>query len=248
MNRPLPFRGRAFTLIEVMVALMVFTLVIAAIYATWALVLRAKQVGQQAAGQAQRQRVVLRTIEDSLMGIESYQASLNYYWFEVQNGDQPVLSFVARLPETFPRDTKFVRLGKSFKSRRVIFALTAGADGQNDLILRQMPILMEMDQDEQQYPLVLAHNVKTFSIECWDTNHLAWVNEWDNTNSIPPMLRVNLVLGAGKVGDRVTPEFSAARIFTVPSGMMPAFVQRGFGGPPGGLNPGLPPLQPPIRR
>jgi len=33
--------------------------------------------------------------------------------------------------------------------------------------------------------------VKTFAIDCWDTNQLDWVQEWNDTNSIPPMLRVD---------------------------------------------------------
>lgn len=232
-------RCRAFTLIEIMVAMMVFGMVIAAIYATWALVMRASRVGQAVATQAQRQRVVLRTIEDSLMGIQSFQASQNLYWFSVGEGGGSFLSFVARLPDTFPRDRKFVGsgMGKDFSSRRVTFSLAAGEDGENNLILRQNPILMEMDQDEQQYPLVLARNVKEFGVECWDTNKSKWITEWEYTNTIPPMLRVSVVLGTTTAVGGSGQEFAAARIFTVPSGMMPASVQRGGGGPGG---PGLP--------
>ena len=236
MNCQPTSRRRAFTLIEIMVAMMIFGMVIAAIYATWALVMRATQVGQDAAARAQRQRVVLRTIEDALMGIQSFQASQNYYWFSVENQGEAFLSFAARLPDTFPRDRKFVGsgLGKDFNSRRVTFSVAAGEGGENNLILRQNPILMDMDQDEQQYPLVLARNVKAFTVECWDTNKSEWISEWENTNSIPPMLRVNLVLGAKNASFGATPEFAAARIFTVPSGMMPAIVQRGGAGGPGG--------------
>jgi len=42
------------------------------------------------------------------------------------------------------------------------------------------------------YPLVLARNVKDFIVECWDTNALQWDDEWVDTNSIPPMVRVSL--------------------------------------------------------
>ena len=84
---------RAFTLLEVMLALAVFSMVIASIYATWALVMRAARVGKDTTTQAQRQRVVLRTIEDALMGVESFQASQNYYWFRLENGGSPILSF-----------------------------------------------------------------------------------------------------------------------------------------------------------
>jgi len=224
---------------------MVFSLVIAAIYSTWALVMRATQVGQDAAKQAQRQRVVLRAIGDALMGVESFQASQKYYWFKLGNGGEPFLSFVARLPETYARNGKFVGAagGRDASSRRVTFSLAAGENGEKDLILRQNPVLMDMDPDEEKYPLVLARNVKEFTVEWWGTNNLneaAWSTEWDDnmTNTIPSMLRVHLVLGANVANGSSAPEFAATRIYTVPSQMMPAIVQRGgLGGPGGGLRP-----------
>lgn len=240
--------GGAFTLIEIMVAIMVFSMVVASIYATWALVLRATEIGKDAAAQAQRQRVVMRAIGDALMGVQSFQASQQYYWFKLANGDDPYLSFVARLPDTFPRHNKFVGEAGSVdsNSRRVTFSLApGGADGEKDLVLRQSPILQEMDDDEKQYPCVLARNVKVFKIEWWGTNEdnqVGWNTEWDDTmtNSIPQMLRVELVLGANTAKGAEAPTFAAARIYTVPSQMMPVIVQRGIGGMPGGGG-GLPP-------
>ena len=229
---PKPFR-RGFSLIEVMVALAIFLMIIAVIYSTWALVMRATQVGQSAAAQAQRQRIALRTIEDSLMCVRSFQASQKYYTFIVENGDAPTLSFGARVPEVFPRNGKF----GDFNLRRVTFQLAAGSNGEKDLVLRQNPILMELDEDEQKNPLVLARNVRKFAVECWDTNQLEWVTEWTDTNSIPPMLRVGLVLGGNTEAGGAAPEISIVRAFSMPSGMMPAAVQRGGGG---GVGPGGP--------
>jgi prepilin-type N-terminal cleavage/methylation domain-containing protein len=252
--QPTSRRRHGFTLVEIMVAMMVFSMVIAAIYATWALVVRASQVGHDAAAQAQRQRVVLRAIGDALMGVESFQASQQYYWFKLANGDAPFLSFVARLPETYARNGKFVGAagGRDASSRRVTFSLAAGANGEKDLVLQQNPILMDLDQDEEKYPLVLARNVKEFTIEWWGTNQLNnadWNTDWDDTmtNTIPQMLRVHLVLGASVAGGG-TPEFAATRIYTVPSQMMPVMVQRGIGRPGG--NPGLqpPPILPGVKR
>jgi len=39
----------AFTLVEIMVALAIFSILVAAIYSTWAVIIRAKQVGTTAA-------------------------------------------------------------------------------------------------------------------------------------------------------------------------------------------------------
>jgi prepilin-type N-terminal cleavage/methylation domain-containing protein len=236
-RRPLrivPRSMRAFTLIEIMVAIAVFMMVLAAIYSTWALVTRATIVGQSAAAQAQRERVALRTIEDALMCCQSFQASQQYYSFMLENGNSPVFSFAARLPEIFPRNGKF----GDFNLRRVTFSLEDATEfgGGKNLILRQNPILMDMDEDEQKNPLILARNVKTFAVECWDTNQFEWVTEWENTNSIPPMIRVGLVLGGNPEAGKDAPEVSIVRAFSMPSGMMPAVVQHGT---PGGQGRGL---------
>ncbi len=244
----------AFTLVEVMIAIALFMLVITVIYSTWDVVTRSTLVGQKAATNAQRERIALRTIEDSLMCIQSFQASQKYYSFMVENGDAAMLSFAARVPEVFPRNGKF----GDFNLRRLTFQLEAGEEGMKNLVLRQNPILMDIDEDEKKFPIVLARNVKKFVVECWGTNQneAGWVTEWTDTNSIPTFMRVGVVLAvkppAGNNSfnyGNTTPDTVVTRAFAVPSAMMPAAVQHGTaGGPPGLPGPGslpIPPPQPP---
>jgi prepilin-type N-terminal cleavage/methylation domain-containing protein len=231
----------AFTLIEVMIAITIFSLVLAAIYSSWDLIWRASRVSQAAAAQVQRQRVAIHTIEDSLTCVQSFQASMQYYTFIV-NDDPPELQFTARLPDSFPRNGKFGDLNV----RQLTFTIEpppnsgsdfSGNNSEKDLVLRQRPILLDLDADEQNNPLVLARNVQTFKVECWDTNQAEWVTEWDNTNSIPPIIRVNLVLGGNtKVFGGDAPTLAVTRVIAVPSQTMPTAAQApGFNGNPGSL-------------
>ncbi len=228
-------RCRAFTLVEVMIAFAIFGMLVAAIYSTWVLILRAKKIGNDAAAQVQRERIAVRTLEDSLTCIQSYQASLSYYYFFVQNGDQPMLSFVSRVPAVFPRNGRF----GDFNLRRLTFALESGPDSEKDLVLRQNPILMDMDSDEQSTPLVLARNVQDFIVECWDTNAMTWAGEWTDTNTIPPLLRVSLVLGSTDDPGNKSAALTVTRLIAIPSMMLPGLLQgrqgaAGFGRPGGG--------------
>jgi type II secretion system protein J len=222
---PIPNSARAFTLVEIMVAIAIFSIVIAAIYSTWTLILRSSQVGQNTAAQAQRQRIALRTIEDSLTCIQSFQASMQYYVFtnSTQNGNQSELSFTARLPEVFPRDGKF----GGFNLRRLIFSVEPGRDSEMDLVLRQTPALMDMDPDERQTPLVLARDVKKFTVECWDTTNMDWVDVWDSTNSIPAMVRINLALGGNVGAGNASPGSAVTRLIAIPSVTLPSILQTG---------------------
>ncbi len=229
---------RAFTLVEIMIAMILFSMVVAAIYSTWMLVMRATKVGQAAAAQAQRQRIALHTIEDALMCVQSFQASQKYYWFGVENGSSPLLSIASRVPEVFPRNGKF----GDFTLRRLTFTLEAASEGGKNLVLRQNPILMDQDEDEKKYPLILARNVKNFLIKCWDKDRREWTEKWVATNSIPAMVRVGLVLGANMADGVAAPDFVVVQAYSIPSAMMPTAVQGAGAGRanPGGVNP--PPL------
>ena len=232
---------RGFTLIEVMVAAAIFALLVTAVYSTWILIIKSSQVGQVAAAQVQRERIAIRTIEDSLTCIQSFQASMQYYTFLVENGAAAQLSFVARVPDVFPRNGRF----GDFNLRRLTFALENRTDTERDLVLRQNPILMDVDPDEQAAPLVLARNVQDFIVECWDTNTQDWVDTWVDTNSLPPMVRVTLALGSNLTTKNSTgPSLAIARQIAMPSGTLPTAIQGGqgsaVGNSRGGVNLGVP--------
>jgi prepilin-type N-terminal cleavage/methylation domain-containing protein len=223
-------RSRGFTLVEILLALGIFTMLVAALYSTWVLVARATIVGKTKAAQLQRERVAMRAIEDSLTCIQSHQASIDYYLFDIQNGEQPLLSFTAYLPDTFPRTGEFIGVTPNgvpmdYHLRRLTFSLqpeqTAMGGSGNDLILRQNPVLMDLTTEEQNTPLVLARNVTDFVIECWDTNAMQWDTEWDATNMIPPLVRITLGF-AGQ--DSKNPQVITREI-SFPAGTMPAQVQ-----------------------
>lgn len=182
-------RRAGFTLIEIMVAVGIFSLVVAAIYTTWSAVLRSSKVGLDAAARVQRSRMAMQSIEEALTYAHMYAANADLYWFEGQSGSAAMLSFVAKLPSSFPRGGKFGDLSM----RRVEFSVEEGDNYARQLVLRQTPLLMEFDEDEQVYPLVLAKDVDEMVIEFWDSEEEDWIDEWTETNQIPELVRVSLV-------------------------------------------------------
>ena len=96
-----------------------------------------------------------------------------------------------------------------------------------DLVLRQTPALMDMDPDERQTPLVLARDVRKFTVECWDTTNMDWVDVWDSTNSIPAMVRINLALGGNAGAGNAAPGFAVTRLIAIPSVTLPSILQTG---------------------
>ena len=226
-SRPSPIAHRlcrAFTLIEIMMAMAIFSMVVTAIYATWTLIIKSAKIGQEAAAQVQRERVAFRTFEDALVCARSFQADLQHYSFIVENGSTPTLSFVARLPEFFPRSGRF----GDFDVRRVTFSLENGTDGQQQLVLRQTPILMETDETEQQYPFVLSRNVSKMEFELWDARKGKWVDEWTTTNEIPSMIHLTLTYSRHNPDKPyATPQTEVvSRVVDISSTMVPGGFQR----------------------
>jgi type II secretion system protein J len=202
---------RAFTLLEIMIAISIFSLVLAAIYSSWTAILRARKVAGDATASVQRARISIRIIEDSLGSTESFVRNANYYSFVGENGSDASLSFVARLAKSFPRSGKF----GDFDLRRLTFTVERGADNTRQLVLRQNPVLMDVDVDEKEHPLVLAKNVQDFQLQFWDLRLNDWTDEWTQTNQIPKLVMVTLKLSDSPYSKQVSEEIT--RIVSIPA-------------------------------
>lgn len=179
--------GRAFTLIEVLLAIAIFAMVMTAIYSSWSMILRGTRIGLTAAAEAQRTRVTINAIEDAFGGAIMYADNARYYWILADTSGQFAgISFVARLPRSFPGSGLF----PGQPVRRVTFMVEEGY-----LKLHQSPLLEDPEASPQPYTINLAPNVNTFEMEFLDIRRREWLPEWASTNRLPYMVRVAIGLG-----------------------------------------------------
>ena len=234
-------RRPAFTLIEVMLAIAIFSVVMGAMFATWRAIIGAAKASQFAAADAQRVRVALSSLEQSLTYTEMYVANVNrYYFFEMKNGGDAYLSFVSHLPENFPRNGRF----GGTQVRRVEYSIRRGQEGGNELVLRQRLISHEdFDKDEREHPLVLMKNIKSMETEVWDAQKQDWKDEWEQTNSLPKKIRIVITTENPKNsferGDEYTRIISPASMGVQP-GWQGVGAGVGAGGPAQPPGTGLP--------
>ena len=225
---------------EVLLATAILAMVITAIYSSWVAILRSSKVGLNAAAEAQRTRVALRAIEEALSSAQLFLANIHYYWFYADTSrDFAELSFVARLPASFPGSGMF---GEQ-SLRRVSFSVEPGANGKNQLLLRQTPLLEAPEADAKPYTIVLAPSVNLFAVEFLDTNRFEWVPEWPYTNRMPKMARV--AVSFGEKQSRPGSEDVAIQTVLLSSLGIPPQVQfpsGRFGGVP--VRPGVPGVTP----
>lgn len=254
---------RAFTLVEILIAVGILGMIMVAIYACWNSILRGSKAGQEAAADAQRGRMAINTVEMALGCALMFESNLKYYSFIADtSGDFAYLSFVGHLPESFPGSGLF---GDQVL-RRVSFGVE-NKDGDPQLVMRQMPMLQPLEKGEEAYPIVLAHGVNKFIIEFWEPRKGEWMDAWMQnkqllTNQLPRRVRVALAFGGRR--DRYTKREADVvfRDIALPSITVPRAYQMGVGGPgnpnvpitptnvvpnPGGIRttPITPPIQPP---
>lgn len=193
MNTPRPSRRHGFTLVEIIIAIGIFSIIVTAIYACWSAVLRSSTVGMEAAARAQRARIAEETLREALTYATMHTINQDLYTFEGSSGEKR-LSFVAKLPSDFRRGGRFP--GQTL--RRLEFKVEELITGGSGLVLRQAPLMQPFDDVEDLYPLPLARNVEKLEIEFWDVEEEDWIDEWVNTNAIPALVRVSLATRHGK--------------------------------------------------
>jgi type II secretory pathway pseudopilin PulG len=205
----------AFTLIEAMLAIVIFAGVLAAIYSSWTAILRGSRVGLTAAAEAQRLRVAIGALEDAITGAQMVPANARHYAFIAEaDRDESSLSFVARLPESFPRGGRY----GDFAVRRVTFTAIPERGGGLTLLLRQTPLLLypEGDVDEEENPLVLARDLATIQFEYWGSPSGEWEPEWVSTNQLPQLIRFTLAFNRAGA-QQADPSQIVSRVVPLPA-------------------------------
>ena len=221
-------RLRAFTLIEIMVAIGVLGGLMVAIFASWQAIVRSSQIGITAAVEAHRNRVAVRALTDALTSSVIYEANMPYYAFLTDTTETyAAFSLVSRLPSSFPGSGLFF----DQPVRRVTFSVEP-TNNVHQLIMRQNPILAPLEEGQEPYPMVLARNVGQFTLEFLHIRTGEWLPEWPYTNQIPPMMRFTLGFVSPESG-KVDENRVIKRIVQIPAQTVGANFQRPSG-PVGG--------------
>jgi prepilin-type N-terminal cleavage/methylation domain-containing protein len=207
-------RSRAFTLIEIMIAITVFGVVMMGMMATWKCIVNGTQVGEAAAAAAQRARISIKTIEDALVNTEISSKNIQYYSFVADTSRENFasLSLAARLPASFLCSGYF---GDNVM-RRVTFDVEKDAQDRLDLVMTQAPILAITSPEYPPKSITLAKDVTFFGLEFWSPADDDWHTEFLKTNEIPPMVRITLGIGHS-AADPSIPYDIISRVVVMPT-------------------------------
>ena len=182
----------AFTLVEAIVSVAVFSIVLAMVYGVFFSLARSTVAGAEATVEIQRQRIALKTIEDSLSGLVYYEQSKEQYSFLADTTifEYPSISFVSRVPPDFLGNKEF----GSQRLRRITFQVEDDEDLGRSLVMYQEALMQPINTQDIREPKrwVLGPNLDTFFFVFWSTINNEWVSEWTETNSVPSRLKFEL--------------------------------------------------------
>lgn len=222
--------NRAFTLLEVLVALTIFSLVLSLLYGSWRILIQSNAAGLRIAANAHRTRMTIQTIEEALNSAVFFNANARHYAF-IAEGDSTysALSFVSHLAPSFPGSGRF----DGEKVRRVSFTIEPDENGSNALMLYQNSLLDQVGETADAYPILLARDVSLFEVMFLDTRRGEFTAEWKQTNSLPALVRVSVGFGQ-KSRFSKEPNDVVTRIIRIPSAGVAGEAQSGL--PVGGAN------------
>jgi prepilin-type N-terminal cleavage/methylation domain-containing protein len=215
-----PRKSVGFTIIEILIALFIFSLVLSAIYSIWVGIIRGKKIVESTLAEVQRSRISMHAIEDAFLTVLMYADRWGYYAFNADtSGDDAFVSMVSRLPSSYPGVGRFA--GGELVVRRVSFYTEQGPKGDKQLVMVQAPMLLETNRSgAEPYKLVLANDVAKFQLRFWDPQKSGgqWVDEWLSTNMVPPLVHITLGLGKSKSSLSSTePHDIVSRIVAIPA-------------------------------
>lgn len=182
----------AFTLLEIAVSIAVFSFIMISVIGCWKCIVSGKMIAEDAAASAQRARIGMKTTVEALTCGEISALNPQFYGFLTDTtGKFAALSLAARLPADFPGSGTF---GDNVM-RRVTFQVEKDADGKDNLVMDQSPLLAVLDENNTPYSITLARDVNVFMLEFWSVQDGDWIVSWDPTNQFPPIIRVTLGCG-----------------------------------------------------
>ncbi len=216
-----------FTLVEVLVAVGILSLVLIGVYGLWSGSLRAWRRGGDATEVFQRQRVVMETLTQLAQSAIYFAASPDLY--AIVGAQNPGLgdsvSFVTASDAFLPPSES-----NDLGMRRVIISLERDDYQRTYLAIVNQPALTVKDSSKQELQAhVVSMDVSGFFVRYLDPRNGDWVEKWEDPNIIPSAMEFTVVFG--QPGDRIPP-VTVTRAVDLP---VADFINHG-------ANPGLPQL------
>jgi prepilin-type N-terminal cleavage/methylation domain-containing protein len=181
-----------FTLMEVLLAVTILSLVMTVVYSTWHTAFAAWKRGQDTMETFQRQRVVMETLAELVKSIVFYGSQSELYQIigEHQPGLGDSISFVTASDVSLPPgDTLAAGM------RRVKLFMARDQSGAPVLAISNQPALEPEETDYTPAAHVLSTEVSGFFVRYRDPRDGVWREKWAEPTVVPAAVEFTLVFG-----------------------------------------------------
>jgi general secretion pathway protein J len=220
-------RRGGFTLVEVLLAITILSLVISSVYATWSATLTAWRRGSDASEAFQRQRIVMETLTELAQSVVFFGSSPDLY--AVIGTSKPdwgdSVSFVTASDVALP-PSEAIDAGM----RRVTISMEQDEYSRKYLALVNAPAIsvdqsntVSVSSTTTLQAHVLSMDVSGFSVRYLDPRDGTWYDKWEDTSVIPSAMEFTVAFG--QPGGRIPPVV-VTRAVDLP---VAAFVALGVG-------------------
>ena len=187
-------RGRAgFTLIELLVALTILVAVFAIIYGTFSSTLNAWQMGNELLEEMHHGDYVMDQMVSALRSAAFFPSAPSKYGFWLKSRDRGypadelwwVTSGTAFMPPGDP-------LAKGL--HRLMVTIENNPKGDPAFAIRAFPYMKDEIEKDDVDPWFVSSRVKGIKCRIWDEEEEEWLEEWEDTNSIPSVVEITLFM------------------------------------------------------
>jgi prepilin-type N-terminal cleavage/methylation domain-containing protein len=190
-----------FTLVEILAAVAILSLVLVGVYGLWSGSLRGWRRGGEATEVFQRQRVVMEALAELVQSTVYFATSPNLY--EIIGVKNPGLgdsvSFVTASDAFLPPSE-----GTDLGMRRVTISLEQDEYRRTYLAIVNQPALgVTGDSKQELQAHVVSMDVSGFFVRYLDPRDGGWYDKWEDANIIPAAMEFTVVFG--QPGDQIPP-------------------------------------------
>jgi prepilin-type N-terminal cleavage/methylation domain-containing protein len=214
----------AFTLLEVLLAMLIFSLLGVMVFVGFGALVRSTGDAEEALDALHQGEAVLEPLVASLRSAAYYDSNPGLYAFkhEKGSGDPPddVVSWVsgtlAFLPPNYPTRQGLNRLVLSIEE----------IDGVRGLAVSAYPHRLSPDSEEVEEvePWLVSTRVKGLSVRYYDVTEQAWVDTWERDNQLPSTVEVRLWMEPLREGEDMR---ELVRRIDIPVGRVSRETRRG---------------------
>lgn len=180
-------RGKrsGFTLVEVLLALSIFTLVTSMAAAAFWAVMKAWNRGGEMLEQLHYGDYAMEQLVSALRGAAWFPSKPAAFGFQLESGKAVWTT----------SGTAFLPPDSHFRNGLHRMSVTVdAAQGERGLVVRAWPHLAEEDGERDAEPWLVCPEVDDFSCEWYDFDGETWSQDWEETNSLPKLVRVTLTM------------------------------------------------------